>query len=296
MVKIKMTDQELQKEMERIQEFLRSYVREGERVVIAVSGGLDSDFVARIAVNTFGKKRVKLFTVLQSDMEDKYIRNARNLAQDVGVVLVELDMQKLPYEFMKAMEADTEEEFHADGLIDPARAKCSLRTMIISTYQDRGYVVLGTSNKTEIKTGFYMPFGDAQAHIKPIAHLYKSQVCQLAKMAGTREEVIHQPASAGFWKGQEDLEDLAYWIYNEKPIGKEQHFTEEDDEKVGEIYKMLNRENVDTTIACLEEGISIEDISKETGLSENIINSMKKMIDYAAATKNRPLLVSMEQR
>ena len=56
MVKIKMTDQELQKEMERIQEFLRSYVREGERVVIGVSGGLDSDVVARIAVNTFGKK------------------------------------------------------------------------------------------------------------------------------------------------------------------------------------------------------------------------------------------------
>lgn len=290
-----MTTQELQNELERIQEFLKSYVREGERVVIGISGGLDSDVVARIAVSTFGKERVKLFTVLQSDMEDKYIRNVRNLAQDMGVVLVELNMQKLPYEFMKAMEVDEEEEFNADGLIDPARAKCSLRTMIISTYQDRGYVVLGTSNKTEIKTGFYMPFGDAQAHIKPIAHLYKSQVCQLAKIVGTREEVINQPASAGFWKGQEDLEDLAYWIYNEKPIGKEQYFTEEDDKKVGEIYRMLNRENVDIMLACLEEGISVGDISEETGLPEFIINSMKKMIHYAATTKNRPLLVSMEQ-
>lgn len=291
---LKMTDQELQNELKRIQEFLKSYVRKGEKVVIGMSGGLDSDVVARIAVRTFGKERVKLFTVLQSDMEDKYITNARNAAQDMDIELVELDMRRLPYEFMKAMEADKEEEFNADGLIDPARAKCSLRTMIISTYQDRGYIILGTSNRTEIKTGFYMPFGDAQAHIKPIAHLYKSQVCQLAEIVGTRKEVLDQPASAGFWEGQEDLEDLAYWIYNEKPIGKEQNFTEEDDKKVHDIYRMLNREIVDTTIACLEEGMPAGEISEKTGLPEQIVTSMKKMIHYAHVTKNRPLLVSME--
>ncbi len=295
MINLGLTDCQLHEELDRIQKFLKRYVREGEKVVIGVSGGLDSDVVARIAVRTFGRERVKLFTVLQSDMEDKYITNARNLAQDVGITLVELAMQKLPYQFMKAMEADKAEEFNADGLIDPARAKCSLRTMIISTYQDRGYVVLGTSNKTEIKTGFYMPFGDAQAHIRPIAHLYKSQVCQLAEIVGTREEVIKQPASAGFWKGQEDLEDLAYWLYNEKPIGKERSFTEEDDRKVNEIYKMLNRENVDMMIACLEEKMPAADISEKTGLPEFVIDSMNKMICYAMTTKNRPLLVSMEQ-
>ena len=225
-MKLLLSEEELETELGKIELFLKSYVKENEKVVVGLSGGLDSDVVARIAVKTFGNKRVKLFTVLQSDMEDKYIRNARNTASDLGIRLVELELGKFPYEFMKAMEVDKEEEFRADGLIDPSRAKCSLRTMIISTYQDRGYIVIGTSNKTEIETGFYLPFGDALGHIKPIAHLYKSQVRQLAKVVGVRQEVIEQPASAGFWRGQVDLEDMAYWIYNEKPIGKEQVFIE----------------------------------------------------------------------
>lgn len=294
MTDLNMKKEQLQVELERIEEFLRGYVREYEKVVVGVSGGLDSDVVARIAVKTFGNRRVKLFTVLQTEMEDKYLYNARTTATDLGIHLVELDLAKIPYEFMKAMEVDKEEAFNADGLIDPSRAKCSLRTMIISTYQDRGYIVLGTSNKTEIKTGFYLPFGDALGHIKPIAHLYKSQVCQLAGIVGTRKEVIEQPASAGFWRGQVDLEDMAYWIYNEKPIGKEQVFTEEDDKKVNEIYQMLTQEKIDRIIVGLDEGMGIKEISEITDIPETIISSMGKMLENANNTKNRPLMVTME--
>lgn len=293
-MKLLLSEEELETELGKIELFLKSYVKENEKVVVGLSGGLDSDVVARIAVKTFGNKRVKLFTVLQSDMEDKYIRNARNTASDLGIRLVELELGKFPYEFMKAMEVDKEEEFRADGLIDPSRAKCSLRTMIISTYQDRGYIVIGTSNKTEIETGFYLPFGDALGHIKPIAHLYKSQVRQLAKVVGVRQEVIEQPASAGFWRGQVDLEDMAYWIYNEKPIGKEQVFIEEDDQKVNEIYKLLSQEKVDTILIGLKEKKPVEELAQMTELPEKIVVSMSKMVEYAKNTKNRPLLVTME--
>lgn len=293
-MKLMLSEEELQNELQKIEAFLKSYVRENEKVVVGLSGGLDSDVVARIAVKTFGNKRVKLFTVLQTEMEDKYIKNARNTASDLGIHLVELELGKFPYEFMKAMEVDKEEEFNADGLIDPSRAKCSLRTMIISTYQDRGYIVLGTSNKTEIETGFYLPFGDALGHVKPISHLYKSQVRQLAKIVGVRQEVIDQPASAGFWKGQVDLEDMAYWIYNEKPIGKEQVFTDEDDQKVNEIFKLLTQEKVDTILIGLKEKMPIEELAKMTQLPEKIIASMGKMIEHARNTKNRPLMVTME--
>lgn len=293
-MKLLLNEKELLKELTRIESFINNYVRENEKVVVGLSGGLDSDVVARIAVRALGNKRVKIFTVLQTEMEDKYLKNARNTASDLGIHLVELELGKFPYEFMKAMEVDTEEEFRADGLIDPSRAKCSLRTIIFSTYQDRGYIVIGTSNQTEIETGFYLPFGDALGHIKPIAHLYKSQVRQLAKIVGVRQEVIDQPASAGFWKGQVDLEDMAYWIYNEKPIGKEREFTEEDDRKVNDIYKLLTQEKVDTILIGLKEKMPVSELADMTQLPENIIRSMGKMVEYARNTKNRPIMVTID--
>ena len=53
----------------------------------------------------------------------------------------------------------------------------------------------GTTNKTEAAQGFYVKFGDGGVDIEPIAHLYKTQVYQLARHLGVAEEIIKRPPS-----------------------------------------------------------------------------------------------------
>jgi NAD+ synthase len=57
------------------------------------------------------------------------------------------------------------------------------------------YLVAGTTNKTELLQGFYVKFGDGGVDIEPIAHLYKTQVFQLARELGVIEEIIRREPS-----------------------------------------------------------------------------------------------------
>lgn len=61
--------------------------------------------------------------------------------------------------------------------------------------EKNNYLVAGTTNKTELAQGFYVKFGDGGVDIEPIAHLYKTQVYQLARYLGVIEEIINRPPS-----------------------------------------------------------------------------------------------------
>ena len=288
--------EQIKTELERILEFIRNQAKPSMKIAIPVSGGLDSDVVARLCALAVGADNIRLFTVIQEGLEQKYTQNARNLAADLGVHLAEIPLGKMNRQLISLLhEAAPDEAFMPDSLLDPARANCSLRTAIISTYQDKGYLIPGNSNRTETEMGFFLPFGDNLGHFKPIAHLYKSEVKLLAALIGCREEVIAQPPSAGFWEGETDLEDMAYWIYNEGPIPGGRTFTEEDDKKVMQIQSLLSQDKIDACLIALNEGKTDDSISEEISLPINIVHTIRTTKEQAAITKNRPLMVSLER-
>jgi len=286
-IQIKFSPKDIERKVNDIINFIKNKTG-NEKVVIAVSGGLDSDVVVRLAEKAVGKTRIKIFIVIQKDIEYHHLQNARELALELGIKLIEITIPELPYNLIKAMEtADVSEGFNSSGLLDPARAKCSIRTAIFSTYQDRDYVVIGTSNKTEYETGFFLPFGDGIAHIKPIIHLYKTQVVQIAKYIGTNPKVIKQPASAGFWKGQTDLEDLAYWIFNEEPIKKERNFTSDEINKVNEIKIKLNTELIDIALYAFSNNCNDFETAQFSKLPVEIIEKLRKLTIVSVNFKHR---------
>jgi NAD+ synthase len=63
-------------------------------------------------------------------------------------------------------------------------------------------LVLGTADKSELMLGYFTKFGDAGADIFPIGELYKSQVRLLGKELKVPEQILQQPSSPGFWRGQ----------------------------------------------------------------------------------------------
>jgi NAD+ synthase len=68
------------------------------------------------------------------------------------------------------------------------------RKMMEYYYADRyNFAVAGTPNRLEYDQGFFVKNGDGAADVKPIAHLYKSQVYQLAAWLGVPAEIQHRP-------------------------------------------------------------------------------------------------------
>jgi NAD+ synthase len=73
-----------------------------------------------------------------------------------------------------------------------------LRVRMIHLYrygEKHNYLVAGTTNKSEVMQGFFVKHGDGAVDIETIAHLYKTQVYQLARYLGVIEEIINRPPS-----------------------------------------------------------------------------------------------------
>lgn len=83
------------------------------------------------------------------------------------------------------------------------------RKMLEYYHADRlNYAVAGTPNRLEYDQGFFVKLGDGAADIKPIAHLYKSQVYQLAEHLGIPEEIRKRPPTTDTYslaQGQDEF-------------------------------------------------------------------------------------------
>lgn len=291
----KWDEQDIQEEIKRIEKFIREFVLDGERVVIPVSGGIDSDIVARLCTESLGKDRIRLFIVIQSDMEQKFIQNARALAASLEVPLAEIHLERMNLDLMRALE-DGESEptlFRTDTLLDPAKAKCSVRSAVLSSYQDKGFLIAGTTNRTEKELGFFLTFGDNLAHFKPIAHLYKSELKGFAKAIGTARNIIEQEPSAGFWEGQTDAEDLAYWILNDGPIVFPREFTDAEAARALEIKELLVQDKVDFVLEAYGNGRDAADICTEVELPYEIVQGFIHIIEKAKILKNRSVMMEI---
>jgi NAD+ synthase len=76
-------------------------------------------------------------------------------------------------------------------LVASMNFKQRTRTMVEYYHADRmNYAVAGTPNRLEYDQGFFVKQGDGAADVKPIAHLYKTQVYQLARHLGVPDEVL----------------------------------------------------------------------------------------------------------
>jgi NAD+ synthase len=73
-----------------------------------------------------------------------------------------------------------------------------------------GYMVAGTSNRSELAIGYFTKYGDGGVDIIPLGNLVKGQVRELADFLGIPQLIIDKPALAGLWPGQTDEGDLGF--------------------------------------------------------------------------------------
>ena len=78
-------------------------------------------------------------------------------------------------------------------------------------YADRHqYAVIGTPNRLEYDQGFFVKLGDGAADVKPIAHLYKTQVYQLAEYLGIPEEIRRRPPTTDTYSLPQSQEEFYF--------------------------------------------------------------------------------------
>jgi NAD+ synthase len=97
------------------------------------------------------------------------------------------------------------------GIIAATNMKQRTRKQIEYFHADRlNYAVAGTPNRLEYDQGFFVKNGDGAADFKPIAHLYKSQVYQLADHLGVPEEIRRRPPTTDTWSLPQTQEEFYF--------------------------------------------------------------------------------------
>lgn len=118
---------------------------------------------------------------------------------------------------------------------------------------------------------------------------------KLARLLNSRDEVINQSPSAGFWENQEDLEDIAYWIINEGPIIIPKQFNDIEILQAEEITKKLSWEKLDMCLKMIRKAEDIENIVRTVELPIEIINGIVEITKKAKKYKSREILVSLRK-
>jgi NAD+ synthase len=97
------------------------------------------------------------------------------------------------------------------GIVAASNFKQRTRKMMEYFYADRyHYAVAGTPNRLEYDQGFFVKNGDGAADFKPIAHLYKSQVYQLAAYLKVPEEIQHRPPTTDTYSLEQSQEEFYF--------------------------------------------------------------------------------------
>lgn len=103
------------------------------------------------------------------------------------------------------------------GIVAATNFKQRTRKMLEYYHADRlNYAVSGTPNRQEYDQGFFVKLGDGAADIKPIAHLYKTQVYQMAEFLGVPEEICMRPPTTDTYSMPQSQEEFYFSVPYDK--------------------------------------------------------------------------------
>lgn len=190
---------------DRIVGFIRDTVNGSgcDGAVIGLSGGIDSAVVTKLTVEALGPERViNVFMPSATTPEDDR-RCTSEFSSSLGTDYRVIRISPMVDAFSDALELDPKDRL-ARGNIS---ARCRM-TILFDIARRMNYLVIGTSNRSEMMMGYFTKFGDGACDVVPIVNLYKTQVRELAKVIGVPDEFITRPPSAGLWEGQTDEDEM----------------------------------------------------------------------------------------
>lgn len=139
--------------------------------------------------------------------------------------------------------------------------------------EKRNWAVVGTGNKDEHEQGFFVKWGDGGADLKPIAHLFKTQVYQLAEYLGVPQEIIERTPTTDTYSSEQTQEEFFFGL---------------------DFYTM------DMLWYAMEHGVPAEKAGKVLNLSADQVErgykAIRRKIEATEYLRMNPLEVPVERR
>jgi NAD+ synthase len=185
--------------------FIRTEVeRTGlSRVVVGLSGGLDSAVAAHLAVGALGGGSVVGVMMPYRSSSPDSAADAEKVVGALGIVGEKIDISPIVDAYSKLLGRISRNRL---GNI-MARARMSL---LYDRSVEHRALVLGTSNKTELMLGYGTLHGDLASAVNPLGDLYKTQVRALATHLKVPLSIRRKPPSADLWPDQSDEGELGF--------------------------------------------------------------------------------------
>ena len=186
-------------------EFLREEVkgrRSFERVVIGLSGGVDSAVTAFLAARALGPGNVWAFPLPYRTSSPESVEHAGLVVKALGIHTRTIDISAAVDGYLSVAEPEADPQ---------RRGNVMARVRMIVLFDQASKLralPLGTGNKTERLFGYFTWHADDSPPINPLGDLFKSQVWALARHLGVPQPIIAKPASADLTRGQTDEGDL----------------------------------------------------------------------------------------
>lgn len=176
-----------------------------ERLVVGLSGGVDSAAVAYLAAGAIGADNLLAVRMPYRSSSPDSETDALRVVTALGCRAERVDISPMVDPMLALVSGDDE------AALLVRRGNVMARQRMIVLY-DRsaafGALVAGTGNKTEALLGYGTLYGDMAAAIAPIGDLYKSQLRAVAEALGVPGEIVAKPPSADLWPGQTDEGEL----------------------------------------------------------------------------------------
>jgi NAD+ synthase (glutamine-hydrolysing) len=193
---------------------LRDYVRKNgfTRVVLGLSGGIDSALVATIAVDALGAGAVSVVVMPSRFSSASTQDDARALGAQLGVQVLELAIGEL----MAAYETLLAEPFAGrDADLTEENLQARIRGNLLMALSNKfGWMVLTTGNKSELSVGYSTLYGDLAGGFAVLKDIFKTLVYDLARWRNLRDDrpipssVIERAPSAELRENQRDDQSL----------------------------------------------------------------------------------------
>jgi len=233
---------------------LRDYIYKNdfEKVVIGLSGGIDSSLTATIATDALGSENVKGVLMPSQYTSKESIEDAIQLAENLGIQTFTIPITNIFDTYLKELEPVfkglkpdvTEENLQA-------RIRGNLLMALSNKF---GWIVLATGNKSEMSVGYATLYGDMVGGFAVLKDVYKTKVYELAQYRNTispviPERVLEKPPSAELKPGQKDEDELLPYVILDEII----YLYVEEDMSAEDIANLgFNRKDVEKVINLID--------------------------------------------
>lgn len=191
----------------------RDYVRKCgfQKVMVGLSGGIDSALTACIAVDALGAENVMGVGLPTRFSSPGSIDDARALARNLGITFELISIQEIFEAYLKALQpafAGRAEDVTEENIQSRIRG-----AILMALSNKRGALVLSTGNKSELGVGYCTLYGDMVGGLAVISDVPKTMVYRLSRWVNRGQERIPQttidkPPSAELRPGQKDTDTL----------------------------------------------------------------------------------------